>query len=195
MNRATRPASTLRGMLLLARWRRAGMDEFVGTPQALLNSLAPLLAMPLVGFLLLALRGKLFDAVSNLLLAVVVLLAPLVGSHLVAKWWRRDAKWLRFAVALNWCQWVITAVAMTLMVLAGVAVQAGVSQDVTVGFLALGCLGYAVSVQVVAASAGLALSAGRALGFVLLFNLGAAILVLLPSFVRLLAEATPAVQP
>ena len=176
----------LRGMLQLAIWRRAGIQAFTGNKQAFLNSLAPLLAMPVVGFLLLAVQGRLLDAVSNLLLAVVILLAPVAASHLVAKWWRREGLWLRFAVALNWCQWVITAVAMLMMAAAGVAVQAGVPQQIALLVLLVGCLGYAISLQVFLAHIGLAMSRARAIGFVLLFNLAAAVLVLVPALVRMM---------
>lgn len=176
----------LRGMLQLAIWRAAGIQAFTGSKQAFLNSLAPLLAMPVVGFLLLAVQGKLLDAVSNLLLAVVILLAPVAASHLVAKWWRREGLWLRFAVALNWCQWVITAVAMLMMAAAGVAVQAGVPQQIALLVLVVGCLGYAISLQVFLAHVGLAMSRARAIGFVLLFNLAAAVLVLVPALVRMM---------
>ena len=173
-------------MLQLALWRGAGIHGFTGSKQAFLNSLAPLLAMPVVGFLLLAVQGKVLDAVSNLLLAVVILLAPIAASHLVARWWRREALWLRFAVALNWCQWVITAVAMLLVALTGMAVQAGVPQQIALLGLALGCLGYAISLQVFLAHVGLALSRARAIGFVLLFNFAAALLVLLPAVARVM---------
>ncbi len=183
---ASQRPGVLRGMLQLALWRSAGIHAFTGTKQAFLNSLAPLLAMPVVGFLLLAVQGKVLDAVSNLLLAVVILLAPIAASHLVAKWWRREGLWLRFAVALNWCQWVITAVAMLLVALTGMAVQAGVPQQIALLGLALGCLGYAISLQVFLAHVGLALSRARAIGFVLLFNFAAAVLVLLPAFVRMM---------
>ena len=142
--------------------------------------------MPVVGFLLLAVQGRLLDAVSNLLLAVVILLAPVAASHLVAKWWRREGLWLRFAVALNWCQWVITAVAMLMMAAAGVAVQAGVPQQIALLVLLVGCLGYAISLQVFLAHIGLAMSRARAIGFVLLFNLAAAVLVLVPALVRMM---------
>jgi len=176
----------LRGMLQLALWRGTGIHAFTGSKQAFLNSLAPLLAMPVVGFLLLAVQGKVLDAVSNLLLAVVILLAPIAASHLVARWWRREGLWLRFAVALNWCQWVITAVAMLLVALTGMAVQAGVPQQIALLGLALGCLGYAISLQVFLAHVSLALSRARAIGFVLLFNFAAALLVLLPAFARVM---------
>ena len=84
---------TLRGIFLLATWRREGMANFADTRQGFLNSLAPLLALPLVGFLLLAAQGQFVAALSNLLLAVVVLLGPLMASQAIARWWRRDAGW------------------------------------------------------------------------------------------------------
>ena len=66
------------------------------------------------------------------------------------------------------------------------AVQAGVPQQIALLGLALGCLGYAISLQVFLAHVGLALSRARAIGFVLLFNFAAAVLVLLPAFVRMM---------
>ena len=182
---------TLRGIFLLATWRREGMANFADTRQGFLNSLAPLLALPLVGFLLLAAQGQFVAALSNLLLAVVVLLGPLMASQAIARWWRRDAGWYRFATALNWCQWGITAAALLMMFVAGLLTNAGLSPRGGILLLALGCIVYAVSVQSLIARAGLGMSAARAIGFVLLFNGAAAMLILVPALIRTMLMGNP----
>ena len=188
---APRRFGTLRGIFLLATWRGEGIANFADTRQAFLNSLAPLLALPLVGFLLLAAQGQFVAAFSNLLLAVVVLLGPLLASQAIARWWRRDGGWYRFATALNWCQWGITAVAMLMLFMVGLAINTGLSQRGGTLLLALGCIVYAVSVQSLIARAGLGMSAARAIGFVLLFNTSAAMLILVPALVRAILSNNP----
>ncbi|MGC8477614.1 MAG: hypothetical protein ACP5NP_14795, partial [Acetobacteraceae bacterium] len=109
-----------RGVALLAVGRAEGLEQFAGTPQALLSSLAPLLAFPLVGFLLSAIgrpAGTL-PALADLLGAICAALAPPVLSWEFARRWQRTELWLRYATALNWCQWVVPLLAAVLLTLA-----------------------------------------------------------------------------
>jgi hypothetical protein len=172
--------SILRGMGQLARLRGTGIDQFPATRQAFLNSLAPWLALPLVGGLLLLFGGEGRAAIGNLLFAVVALLAPAVVSHALARWWGREAGWLRYAIAFNWCQWVITAAGLAVLVLAEIGLEAGLPRNALLIVLSLGFMIYAMAVQVTVASAGLAITRLRAVGFIVLVNLAALLLVLLP---------------
>src|ERR1700744_2339459 len=92
------------GVLRVARGRADGMAQFGATRDAFLASLAPLIAFPLVGGVLMMLGGGGLDALTDLLATLCALLAPPVLSFEVARWWRREAEWLRFATAFNWCQ-------------------------------------------------------------------------------------------
>lgn len=172
--------SILRGLGQLARLRGAGIEQFPATRQAFLNSLAPWLALPMVGGLLLLLGGQARAAIGNLLFAAVALLAPAVVSHALARWWRREARWLRYAIAFNWCQWVITAGGLAALVVAEVATEIGVPRNLVLIVLSLGFMAYAMAVQITLASTGLAITRLRAAGFIVLVNLVALLLVLLP---------------
>ncbi len=120
--RGPRRGNIVLGMLLLARGKAEGFDQFGYTLQAFLSSLAPLIAVPVVGYLLLAAHGGEparaggeLGALSDLLATICALLAPAVLSYELAKLWRRQALWLRFATALNWSQWVIPVLASVLL--------------------------------------------------------------------------------
>lgn len=105
------------GILLLARGRADGLRQFGDTPSAFLASLAPLIAFPLVGGVLMFIQGGGLAALTDLLATFCALLAPPVLSYEPARWWKREAQWLRFTTALNWCQWVIPLLASILLVL------------------------------------------------------------------------------
>ncbi|MBC7636694.1 MAG: hypothetical protein H7251_13935 [Acetobacteraceae bacterium] len=179
----TKP-SILRGMGQLARLRGAGITQFPTTRQAFFNSLAPWLALPLVGGVMLLLGGQFQAAIGNLLFAIVALLAPAVVSHALARWWGREAGWLRYAIAFNWCQWVITAGGLTGLLLGEIALQIGMPRNAVLIVLSLGFMGYAMAVQSTLASFALAITKLRAVGFIIMVNLVSLLLVLLPMLGR-----------
>lgn len=171
----------LLGIVRVARGRADGIARFGATREAFLASLAPLLAFPLVGGALLLAGGAGKEGAAQLLATFCALLAPPVLSFEMARLWGRDPAWLRFATALNWCQWVIPLVAVVLLgILAPLlsivlAEQAAVAA--TVG--AVGC--YALWLHWFLARHGLDLSRLRAAGLVVVVNLGTALLVLGPA--------------
>lgn len=173
--------SVLRGFAYLARFRREGFAYFAGTNVAMLNSLAPLIAFPLVGGALMLLRGGGIGAASDLLATVVALLAPLLIAHALAGRWGREDAWLRYAAAFNWCQWALPAAAVLLLVVLGIVMRVtGMSQNVAaVAFLA-GLVGYGLALHYFLARHGLGLSAGRSVACVAAMNLGTGLLVLGP---------------
>jgi hypothetical protein len=99
-----RRRSIFRGIVRLAQFKSEGLLEFGDTPQAFLNSLAPLMAFPLVGGARMLLAGAPGRAAANVLSSAIALIAPPVISHLFATLWRREPLWLRYATAYNWCQ-------------------------------------------------------------------------------------------
>jgi hypothetical protein len=107
--------STFPAILQIVRFREAGFAGLTATNQGFLNSLAPLLAFPLVGSIAGLIEGEYRQAVAGLLSVVVALLTPLVLTHAFARRWGREAAWLRFAVASNWSQCAI-ALAMIVLV-------------------------------------------------------------------------------
>ena len=114
--------SIFRGIVRLVRFDGQGLLEFGDTPQAFFNSLAPLLAFPLVGTAVTLYGGENHGAALNLLASVIALVAPAVLSHLLASLWHRESLWLRYAVAFNWCE---AAVFLAMVVLLFVFARRG----------------------------------------------------------------------
>ena len=92
------------GTMRLARGRADGLLHFGATPEAFLVSLAPLVALPLVGGALMLLGGGGLNALSILLVMLCALLTTPVVSFEVARLWGREVAWPRYATAFNWCQ-------------------------------------------------------------------------------------------
>lgn len=181
-----RGPAVLRGIALVARGRADGIDQFAATRQGFLASLAPLIAFPLVGTFLLLLNGGGVPAITDLLATIAVLLAPPILSFELARLWGRRVRWLRYATAFNWCQWLLPLLASILLMVLGTLQQAGLSGDAATAVLALGLGGYALWLHWFLARHGLALSPFRSAVLVVGVNLGTALMVLVP---RLLQRA------
>ena len=179
----------LRGVVLLCRGRAAGLAEMGTGPEAFLSSLAPLIAFPLVGCVLMIAQGKVADALADFLATLIALLAPPVISHAIAQRWGRQEKWFRFATAINWCQWALPLLGAVLVLIAGFMVQAGVPMRSTVVILCCVLLAYVFWLQWFLARHGLDLSGLRAAGLVLMVNLATIILVAGPQVLELLTQS------
>jgi hypothetical protein len=180
-----RTGSIVLGIVRLARGRPDGMQQFGATRDAFLASLAPLIAFPLVGGMLMLLGGGGLNAVSDLLATLCALVAPLVLSFEVARLWRRQQFWLRFATAFNWCQWVIPIVGSVLLLVFGVLAALGLPRATARIGVLLGLLSYALWLHCFLARHGLGLSGPRALLLVLAVNLTTAMLVVGPRVIAL----------
>jgi len=180
-----RTGSIVLGIVRLARGRADGMQQFGATRDAFLASLAPLIAFPLVGGMLMLLGGGGLNAVSDLLATLCALVAPLVLSFEVARLWRRQQFWLRFATAFNWCQWVIPIVGSVLLLVFGVLAALGLPRATARIGVLLGLLSYALWLHWFLARHGLGLSGPRALLLVLAVNLTTAMLVVGPRVIAL----------
>lgn len=175
--------SVVRGILLIGRGRREGLAEFGSSPDAFLASLAPLIAFPLVGAALMMAGGRPRAAGVSLLGTVIALLAPSVLSYEPAKWWKRQAYWVRYATALNWCQWLVPLLAGVLLILVYTPLAMAVG-DVTAGYAVLGLLaGYGLWLNWFIARHGLAISRVRAAVLVVLVNVCTIALVVAPQAV------------
>jgi hypothetical protein len=180
------PGSVVIGVVRLARGRADGMRQFGTTRDAFLASLAPLVAFPLVGGVLMLLAGAGLEALTDLLATLCALLGPPVLSFQVARLWGREAAWLRFATAFNWCQWVIPVLGSVLLLVLGVLVGLGLPPSLARGGVLLGIVAYGLWLHWFVARQGLGLSGLRAAVMVVGVNLGTVVLVLGP---RLLALA------
>jgi hypothetical protein len=189
--RARGPRSSLGSIVLgiarLACGRADGFRQFGATREAFLASLAPLIAFPLVGGTLMLLGGGGINALSDLLATLCALMAPPVLSFEVARLWHREAAWLRFATAFNWCQWAIPVLGSVLLLALGMLVAVGLPRQAARGLALLGLVSYGLWLHWFLARHGLGLSRFRAAVLVLGVNLATVIIVIAP---RMLALAT-----
>lgn len=192
MNAKPGRANILRGIFLICRGRAGGLAEIGNGPDAFLSSLAPMIAFPLVGCLLMAAQGRIREGVTDFLASLVAILAPPVLSHFIVKRWGKEAGWFRFATAFNWCQWILPVLGAVLVVLAGILVQAGLPLRPIVIVLCCLLLGYAFWLHWFLARHALVLSAGRAAALVVMINLITIALVAGP---QLLAVAAGGASP
>lgn len=181
------PGNVVIGIIRLARGRADGLLQFGETREAFLASLAPLIAFPLVGGVLMILGGGGLDALADLLATLCALLAPPVLSFEVARWWGRENAWLRFATAFNWCQWIIPILLSLLLLLFGMLTMAGLPTSAARGGVLLGLIGYGLWLHCFLAKHGLGLSWPRAGLMVVGVNLATVLLVAGP---RVLLLAT-----
>jgi len=165
------------GIVRLARFRADGLEQFGHTPQAFFNSLAPLLAFPLVSGGMVLLSGAGRDALVNVLVSVIALLAPAVISYYFAVSWRREALWLRYAIAFNWCEAAVFLTAVLLLLLPGGAMTA--DRVVRTGVLSavVVLLGYWLVLNWFIARHGLRVSVLRAVLLVIVVNIGTGLMV------------------
>jgi hypothetical protein len=176
----------LLGIFRVATGRADGLAQFGDTPEAFLGSLAPLVAFPLVGALLMLGEGQGLAALIDLLATLCALLAPAVLSYEVARRWGRATRWTRFAVAFNWCQWAIPVLAVILVVLAGILLTLGVPSNAGLVLVVAGLAGYGLWLHWFLARHGLGLGAARAVLLVVIVNLGTILLVLGPRVLLLM---------
>lgn len=170
----------LLGMLRVARGKADGMAQFGGTRQSFLASLAPLVAFPLVGAMLVLAGGKPLDALGELLGTLCVLLVPPVVSYELARLWRRDDQWLHFATAFNWCYWLVPLLGMLLMIVISLLTAVGLPEQAGVMLLVASLGGYGLWLHWFLARNGLQVSRLRAALLVVAINLAVAVLVLGP---------------
>jgi len=176
----------LLGIALLARGRAEGLAQFGDTRQAFLASLFPLVAFPLLGAVLVSLRGEM-PSLTDLLATLCALLAPPVLSFSLARRWGRAAQWPRFATAFNWCQWAIPAIALVLLLAVSLLIALGVPDEAAGHLWVLGVAGYGVWLHWFLARRALDLTAARAVLLVVLVNAATVALVVGPLLVASLA--------
>jgi hypothetical protein len=172
--------SVLRGIALLARFRVEGFAEFRATPGGFLNSLAPMLAFPLVGGVILLIDGAVRDGLENIFASLVALLAPAVLSEFLALLWRRETLWLRYVIAYNWLQSLMTLLAVLLVGAMLSAIAAGSALISPLSLLTLVLTGYWLALCWFLISRGLGVVWWRAVGAVIFINLCTGVLVILP---------------
>lgn len=178
--------SVIRGVFRLARFQPVGFAEFGATRQAFLNSLAPLIAFPLVGGALMLLSGGGLGVLTDLLATLIALIAPAVIAATLAERWQRGEWWPRYAVAFNWSQWAVPVVALALLMAVGVLRRMGLGEQPAAIAVLFAIAAYGISLHWFLARHGLGLSVGRTTLLVIAINLGTVALVMAPRFVAAL---------
>lgn len=169
----------------LARGRADGLLQFGSTPDSFLASLAPLIAFPLVGGILMLIGGGGLPALSDLLMVLCALVAPPVLSYEVARLWGKQAAWLRYATAYNWCQWIIPVFFSLMLLALGMLVALGMPRALARLGIEGGVICYGLWLHWFLARHGLGLSRLRAILLVLGVNLVTVLLVLGPRVLTL----------
>jgi hypothetical protein len=179
--------NVLLGIARLARGRADGLAQFGDTRQAFLASLLPLIAFPLLGEVLVAMRGE-APSLTDLLATLCALLAPPVLSFSLARLWGREALWPRFATAFNWCQWAIPVIAFLLLLAVSLLIALGVPNEAAGHLWILALAGYGVWLHWFLARRALDLSVIRAVALVVLVNAATVAMVIGPLLIARFAE-------
>jgi len=181
-------AMTIRAVLGVARGRPEALSLFIATPQAFITSLIPLIVVPVLNGLLTQREPTLFRIIVDLLTSIAALLVPPVLTHAIASRWGREAYWLRFAVAFNWCQLGLLLAAMGGLLL--LTTMAGPDMAI----LVVGIIGiYAIWLHWFLARHGLGLPPARAVMLVLAVHAATTLVVLVPRVISAILRAPAAV--
>ncbi|MBV8522172.1 MAG: hypothetical protein JOY71_08605 [Acetobacteraceae bacterium] len=175
--------SIVLGIARLAIGRADGFAAFGASPQAFLGSLAPLIAFAIVGAALVAVEGGGLQVLTGFLATVCSLLAPPVLSQALARVWRRDEQWLRYATAFNWCQWTIPVAGAILLAVLDILLLAGLSADAAGATLIIGLGAYGLWLHWFLLWRGLEVSVWRAALGVLGINFATAMILVGPQLV------------
>jgi hypothetical protein len=108
---------------------------------------------------------------------------PAVLSFELARLWKRQEAWLRFATAFNWCEWILPVVACLVMLPLSLAIAAGMDETAASLVLAGTLAGYGLWLHWFLARKALGLSALRAVTLVILVNLATVATVMGPRLV------------
>jgi hypothetical protein len=178
-----RRSNVMIGILRVARGRADGLMCFSATSQDFLASLAPLIAFPLVGAALGIFTEGPLAALTDFAMTLCALLTPAVLSYELARLWGRGDRWVRFATAFNWCEWILPVLAFLVMIPLSLAMRAGLDQRAASAIL-IGCLGlYGLWLHLFLVRKALLLSLVRAVAMVLLVNAGTVLVVMGPHLI------------
>ena len=169
--------NVVQGLVLLGRGREEGLRHFEATPQGVLSGLAPWIAFLLVGGALLVLRDHPLAGADLTALSLCSLLLPPVISELLARIWRREGQWLRYATASLWCAWLMPLAYLVGLLLASVALAAGLPPKAAPFALCAVLGGYWLWLHFFLARAGLQLTRLRATLLVAAEVVGYAVLI------------------
>ncbi len=162
----------VRGLALLGRGRAEGFECFENSRDAFLAALSPKIGFLLVAAVLLLAQNPTVPALSLVLLVFCSILLPPVISHAMARLWRRDDCWRRYATASVWSIWLVLPAYVPALLLVSVLLQFGIGQAAALRVtLLLGML-YFLWLHWFMACRGLAIGAGKAMLTVMALAVG-----------------------
>lgn len=177
----TEASNPVLGIARVAVGRADGVGCFGGTVQSFLASLAPLIAFPLVAAVFMLVREGWLGALSLMLVTLVAQLTPPVISYALARRWGREAEWLRYSTAYNWCYWALPLIAAILMVVFAAATGAGLPQQLAAQAVIVGVGAYSLWLHWFLVRHALAMSRWRAVLLVATVNAGTLVLAIGPA--------------
>jgi hypothetical protein len=180
---SNRPQNVIVGIFRVARGRSDGIEYFGASSQTFLASLAPLLAFLLVGTAIGLFREGAVASLTEFAMYVCALLTPAVLSFEMARWWGRGDRWLRFATAFNWCQWILPLVFCLLMIPISVAIGVGLDVYLAGAILLICLMTYGLWLHWFLACHGLSLSKVRAAVLVVVVNAAMVLLTVIPRLI------------
>ncbi len=154
--------SMLRGLALLGRGKRDGLLHFDASVQGFLASLAPWIAFILVDGFVAVLSHRPQEGATEIAVLLCFVLMPPVVSQALSLAWDRDARWLRYATASTWCEWLMPLVFGCGWLVANVLVTAGLPQKAAFVMFVCGVAGYWIWLHFFLGRAALDLSRMRA---------------------------------
>ncbi len=182
--------SIIRGIARLARGRGEGMAEFPATVDGFLVSLTPLLGFSFVGAAAAVAQSDAATGLAWLLFSLVGLLAPAVLSHAIARRWGREEDWLRYATAYNWVQCALPLAGIPMVLAIQIMVGMGLPASAAANIGLLGLFFYLLWLSWVMARAGLDLSRGRAVRFVVIVTVATYVLASVPGWAALVVNGS-----
>ena len=117
----------LRGLLMLAKGDKAGLNEFSNSLESFTASLAPLIAFPLVGAGISVAAGQWQIAIIGFLSRGCAVLVLPVMTYEFARRFGRESLWPRTATALNWSFWMVVPMIFISAFAGALMVQAGLT--------------------------------------------------------------------
>jgi len=156
----------VRGMVLLGRGSEAGLGFFGNSADSFLSALAPHVAWQIVVAVLLMAQAPTGVNATKMLVSFCVILVPPVLSHVFAQRWQREGRWLRYATASLWCEWLSVFVLIVALLIAAIAMSGPPSGMVLMPVIAAPML-YDAWLRWFLARSGLGIGGWRALGLVL----------------------------
>lgn len=173
-------SNVLHGMLRLALGKPDGLKSIDNTPAAFSASIAPLIAFPLVGAILLGVQDHWILATSLFLSRLCgVLVQPIIVEFASGRIGRRE-HWLATTTALNWSIWVIFPLIPAGALLSAALVGVGLDQEIAL-IITISLVGaYMLWLQWFILRTGLSSGPWRAAGLLLAMNVIIAMLYLLP---------------